>query len=918
MTINAPLFWGKTHRDDTGKIQAYDLRRHLLDTTGAAFALWDLWLRPGLKEIITAAIAPGDPDRARRITAALAGLHDIGKVTPVFQGQTLNTRPLPDALSRVIQEQRDSGLNVSTPAGILADEQTASRHEAASHAILGQFPETTGEKVAGNWGAAAVGGHHGRYHPGMTGDCSHTKQALEALLADEDWTARRDEIIDLVCAAAGVTREEIAQPLAAHEGAAVVLLTGIVIVADWVASDSLGLIVGHSSDNASDAFAKRGSGAAYVRKAERAYRKSLPTSIGVYKAPSNPRIAVMGTSTLPLYPLQEAATTVGRGLWIVAETTGSGKTESAMLRHMNEPDESVIWGLPTRATTDKMWNRVQWMYRRTKNVGALMHAHRSLNGFYLAKNTTNPGLRYSSWATEVLGNIKPLLSPVAVGTVDQVLLGALRQKWNPVRLLAIANAHVILDEVHLMDEYQVQLAEELLTWWGMTDTRVTMLSASLPQKLTQRFADAYNGEPIDVQHAYPAHTTVSGGVVHTHDLTTARAYDIDIDLRTYRYRDGQSPAQTLVDHTVKLVLEARNAHPTARIAVIMNRVGHVQDIASNLLHAGIPDVTAMHSRMSAEHRTQLSAQLEHIAGKQSRIEGSVVVGTQVIEASLDLDFDIIITEIAPASALIQRAGRQWRHSKVSDGTWGEHWHQRPTVRPKLIIVCLEQPRGNLMVDGKAPAALPSEALALPYAYGSLVRTFAALQQMNGTLAIPGGVQEFVDAAHYDFTEDDQETTGTTDEILAAARRAQAAHEVTIHARDRQGPFVGPLTYTKLARLTEPDPQTEAATRFTDYAQVPVLIVNPFATGKWAWRGTMDDEKIARQLATKQPRDVAVLLGLTVQVPLDKIGRELAPLIDINQRFDREASPFTAAELRGVVPVRLTTDSHYDEVLGLRL
>lgn len=909
VTTTAPLFWGKTYRDNDGKMHAYDVRLHLLDTVGAALAMWDLWLRPGLRDIITAAVAPGDPDRARRIVAAVAGLHDIGKVTPVFQGQSLSSRPLPAVLAPVISAQRASGLDLAMPAGILADEQSASRHEAASHAVLGAFPEKTSEKIEGRWAAAVAGGHHGRYHPGMAGDCSHTKAALDALLAGENWAARRDEIIELVCTAASVTRDELAQPLAQNEGAAVVLLTGFVIVADWVASDSLGLVRSDGSDAAGDAFAKKGSGAAYVRKAERAYRKTLPSTVGVYKAPSNPRVAVMGTTTLPLYPLQDAAARTGRGLWIVAETTGSGKTESAMLRHMNEPAESVIWGLPTRATADKMWNRVQWMYRRTKNVGALMHAHRSLNGFYLAKNTDGPGLRYSSWATEVLGNIKPLLSPVAVGTVDQVLLGALRQKWNPVRLLAIANAHVILDEVHLMDEYQVQLAEELLAWWGMTDTRVTMLSASLPQVLTQRFADAYNGEPVDVTPAYPAHTLITAGASVTRELETAREFDIDIDLRRFSYRDGQTPAQTLVEHTVKLALAARHEHPTARIAVIMNRVGHVQDIAHELLLAGVPDVTAMHSRMSAEHRTQLSAQLEHIAGKTSRIEGSIVVGTQVIEASLDLDFDIIITELAPASALIQRAGRQWRHSRVSAGVWGEHWHPRPTTRPRLTVVCLQEP---------GEQDRPSEALALPYAYGSLWRTYTALRKMTGTLAIPAGVQQFVDLAHYDFTEDDDETTGTTDEILAAAHRAQAAHEVVIHARDRQGPFLGPLTYAKLARLTEPEPQAETATRFTDYAQVPVLIVDQFAAGRWAWRGNLDDESIASRLATKHPRDVAVLLGLTVQVPLDRLGRELVPLIDIDKRFDRDVTPFAASELRGVVPVRLSASTHYDEVLGLRL
>lgn len=910
MRTPSPVFWGKSYRDDAGVEHAYDLRCHLLDTLGASFVLWDEWLRPGLRDQLTRALAPGDPERARKITAAVAGLHDLGKATPIFQAQTHSTRGLPPALAAVVAGQREAGLSMSVPDAVLADERSATRHEAASHAALTAFPATPIDTVGDRWSGAVVGGHHGRYHPGVAGDCSHTKTALDALLADPDWAAHRQRLIDLVLDAVGLEPDALHQELAHAEGATVILLTGLTILADWIASNQL-----TGADGGSDParFTARGAGRSYVRRAERAYRKTLPTTVGVYRAPANPRQAVMGSAVTPLYPLQQDAQSIGRGLWIVAETTGSGKTEAAMLRHMTEPGESVIWGLPTRATADKMWDRIQWMYRRTRNVGALLHAHRSLNGFYLAQNTTGPGLRYSSWATEVLGNIKPLLSPVAVGTVDQVLLGALRQKWNPVRLLAVANAHVILDEVHLMDEYQVQLAEELLTWWGMTDTRVTLLSASLPQALTQRFADAYNGDLVDIDPAYPSHTVVHRGNAVTTPLTTARAYELGIDLRCHTYAEGETPDTTLVRHTIDAVLEHRRSHPNARIAVIMNRVGHVQQVTQALLSAGVPDVTAMHSRMSAAHRTQLSAELEHTAGKSSRIEGAIVVGTQVIEASLDLDFDIIVTELAPAAALIQRAGRQWRHSRVTDGAWAPHWHARPTHRPVLTVMTLLEP------DTGGGPDRPGEALALPYAYGALYRTFRALQQMNGTLAIPAGVQDFVDAAHYDPTDDLDDAHATTAEIIAADTRARAAQDVIIHARTRQGPFQGPLTYAKLARLTEPDEHTETATRYADYAQVPVLIVDPFTHGQWAWRGNLDDAPIARVLRTRAPREIAVLLGLTIQVPETALapGGALVPLIEPALRFDRDVSPFTASELRGVVPVRLAAGAHYDARLGLR-
>lgn len=129
MTTTAP-FWGKTHRDENGKVHAYDLRCHLLDTVGAAFALWDLWLRPGLKDLLTDALSPGNPVKARAIAAAVAGLHDIGKANPVFQSQALSDRPLPDVLKAAVAAQQAAGLDRTMPDGVREDENTAARHEA--------------------------------------------------------------------------------------------------------------------------------------------------------------------------------------------------------------------------------------------------------------------------------------------------------------------------------------------------------------------------------------------------------------------------------------------------------------------------------------------------------------------------------------------------------------------------------------------------------------------------------------------------------------------------------------------------------------------------------------------------------------------------------------------------------------------
>lgn len=888
--MSTHTLWAKTltkHGEDVPS-SVYSLRQHLLDTAAASMALWDVWLRPGLKEILTDALAPGDPAHARGIVAALAGLHDIGKANPRFQSGHGN-RFVPGVVRRVASKLEGEGLSMDVPEACLdgavrgAREAASRRHETVSQHVVSGMSADPSSRITDDWAGVVVGGHHGTFYGAV--DMSGMNAAIEAQLAceslaaltkDETWAAHRDELIDDILAVTGVTRGDLARPLSSSAGVAITLLTGLVIVADWLASDAP-----HGRPEVPSAE--------YVATMYAEYRDALPRTVGVYTAPDQPHTAVMQGKGA-FRTLQEAGTRIGRGLWIAAETTGAGKTEAAMLRHMNE-EEPVLWGLPTRATTDAMWNRIQAMMTGTNNVGALLHGLRGIDAAYLGDK--GKALPFSDWAHDILGNIKPLLVPVAVGTVDQVLMGSLRQKWTPVRLLAVANAHVVLDEVHTYDDYQVELVCELLRWWGMTDTRVTLLSASLPQALASRFLSAYSGRPMDAPEAYPMHALLTHeGDLSVECLQSAREYDLDIEkLQVEVTRDTH--VRGIAAAAVAQAAAIRAAHPSASIGVVVNRVD-----TAILIGEMLPDALVLHSRMTASHRKHAAEELARVLGREAGPElreGQVVVGTQVIEASLDFDVDVMVSEVAPAASLIQRGGRVWRFSEPNGGDW-EHRNPRPFENPKLVILVPVE-------SGQVTAGT-----ALPYARGALARTLSVLPER---VAVPSGVQHLVDTAHYDLAT----SKGDGAEMAEAVAKIQTAKDVVIGTRSAAGAFKAKPRHSAIARLTTRSEKKDTATRITDMEQVAVMLVGD------------GENRLSPSMLTARrnipAESVVELVGLTLRVNANRVGagKALEPVVEPDDKgnlfftLDKRNKPRGITELRNVIPVRATS-ARYDDRLGL--
>lgn len=892
-----PSLWGKF----AGASGRYPLVCHMLDTSASALVLWDRWLRPGLRTLIADVIANGDEDVARAVVASVAGLHDLGKANKVFQGQLFRSGR-DDAFGVVTQQLTSAGYDMTVPAGIMAGRPLPNaykailrRHEAVGLWALADHWPTGNETAATSWAAAIIGGHHGRFHPRV--DSSGSKPAdpasggrYLAALGAGLWGDQQRAHFDAVLTANGVTAAQLDKALTAESSSAVIiLLTGFVMLADWLASDETSVANGAAC--AADPIVDP---EGWVQARQVDFHQSIGATLGVYEDVTDPLTAIMGPHAGSLSPLQQAARTVGRGLWIAVETTGAGKTEAAMLRHCAVPGEGVMFALPTRATTDAMFERIGGFFASTTNAAALIHAHRTLNAFY-STEAAQAGLHSTSWLTDTRN---ALFAPVAVGTCDQVLLGSLKQKNTPVRLLALANRHVVIDEVHAFDHYQAALLEELLTWWGKTDTRVTLLSASLPAAVVARYVAAYGGAEATGTSHYPGHVSVTGNTSTSSPVESQRSYPLHIQIHTAGDDD-------LVSAHAERAIAFRKSAPDARIAVVVNQVDRAIEIGRLLAATGHRTIV-LHSRMAAGHRTAISRELHEVAGKGSVERGVFVVGTQLIESSLDVDFDMMITDLAPAPSLIQRAGRLWRSTPVTAGRWSAHRFPRPTDGPVLHVVAAVSPDGTL-----------ANWACLPYLPGELTRTLAALGATGDTVRIPEDVQALVDAAAFDPF-DPANITDEPDaaiELINAGRKLMAAKTVVVpfhhkHGHDR---ILGNSTsYRALAELTERDELAETSTRMVEQPSSDCFLVDPAGTSQWIWRGTVETALFSRD------RNVArAVLRLTF--PLATARLNGSPGLEVIAGFPLEDPQHRRGALqRSLVPVRFLSGASYDEVLGLLL
>lgn len=261
---------------------------------------------------------------------------------------------------------------------------------------------------------------------------------------------------------------------------------------------------------------------------------------------------------------------------------------------------------------------------------------------------------------------KALLADIGVGTLDQALLAVLYTRHQSLRLLGLARKVLIVDEVHACDAYMLKLLETLLEFHAAAGGSAILLSATLPRKTREKLAQAYRSglkrqAPVLRSNKYPLLTRI--GMDEQPD-------EIALNTRPEVARTVGIDWVHSVDAAVDVLLEARDEHRCA--CWIRNTVDDAIAAYERLRQDGVPeeDLLLFHARFALEDRLGIEKRVLETFGPDSKAperRGKILICTQVIESSVDVDLDLMISDLAPVDLIIQRAGRLCRHVRDASG-----------------------------------------------------------------------------------------------------------------------------------------------------------------------------------------------------------------------------------------------------------
>ncbi|MFI6151390.1 type I-E CRISPR-associated protein Cse1/CasA [Kitasatospora sp. NPDC051170] len=754
--INTVL-WGKEHGLDS----TYPLICHLLDTAAVAGELWDEVLGGGLRARLVQGFGVGEAE-ARSSVMVWAGLHDVGKINPSFQA-------LVEAeFAKLASNSRYA--EASSPEYV--------RHEAATHWGLVDLLNRWGYPAEGrrvrSWPAHQIpqllGGHHGCFgRVVQRKELNHPSAYLPGLGTAEGWAKQRVAHAEAVRGIVGGG----AVPVSGLSGWAAVVVLGLVVVADWLVSQ-VEVIEGRipaegwvaTEEVLRAHFDEAVSGA-----------KGWVAEAGLGRARFPARAIEEMFDFDEANPLQRSlaeelpALVKGPGLVLVTAPTGDGKSEAALFAASELARASgaggLYFALPTMATADAMFERVRkFADDNLEGALGLMPVHGMARLSPLFKPVQEPreseeevrerkGISSqectATEATQWLwAGRRGLLAPLAVGTVDQALTGVLPVRYGFLRLFGLANKVLVIDEAHAYGPWMHSLLVGLLEWMGALGAPVVLLSATLTGRAASSLVEAYrrgtgaqDRQPIEP--CYPGWLFVdatTGRVSEPRPVGSDRERELAVERRPVRWDVQEVGAPVAGSRRAALVeLLAPVVDGGGCVLVCCTTVEEAQHTFL-FLREEFPGLAGregglrlLHSRFPAFERERISAECEEAFGKRSGggvRAGSVLVATQVVEQSLDLDFDLVVSDLAPLAQLLQRAGRGWRHRRDDRPGWAG-------ARSRLVVLEPVGDHGGVRVPGSWGSV---------YDGSLLVRTSTLLAGLGGrAVAVPGDVQGLVDAVY---------------------------------------------------------------------------------------------------------------------------------------------------------------------------
>lgn len=634
----------------------------MVDTATVAERLMPTMLGPRARDELHAGLAPlGNPGGWLGL---LCGVHDLGKYSPGFQ--SLNS---PIAIKRlgdvaefdVKYVTRETGIRrVDTPHGLIT--------AIALKALLtswGARPETA------EWIAVAVGGHHG-YLP----SAQELRQARAAINdhGRAPWQAWREDMVAELARLLGLPVPAALPWGDVHVSTtAAVNLAGLASVSDWIASDTKNFRPDDDQDLVGYASRAR-------QLAERAVAR---LDLGPWQPPCDTSFRALFPSVPSPRPVQGVVADVVADrttptLLVIEAPTGEGKSKAALQAAATLVHGQGLNGLyvamPTRATSRQMFDDVSALLTEH---GSLVEPHLNYVGAaeyrraaaakptrIAADDEDDSDTAAQEWFTRK----RSLLASVGVGTVDQILKAGIRSGHGFVRLAALTNKVILVDEVHAYDTWMSTLLDRLLMWLGRNGVSVVLLSATLPTTRRRELVASWQAglsrclprelPPPPTEVDYPRVTVADRSCVASR---SAGVSPLNAD-RSVRL-------DHLDDHAVAEWAVARAIRGEA-VMVVHNLVRRTVDTAAEVrkrLDAmpieSRPQLITINGQLAPEQRHSVENELKRQFGPNGSRPAAIVIGTQVLEQSLDLDFDALLTDLAPVDSLIQRIGRVHRHNR---------------------------------------------------------------------------------------------------------------------------------------------------------------------------------------------------------------------------------------------------------------
>lgn len=502
-------------------------------------------------------------------------------------------------------------------------------------------------------------------------------------------------------------------------------LAGVTTVADWVGSNA-------------DWFPPTAAGPALADYLDAARRRAPDALRAAGLMPPAPQAAPL--FDFALRPMQQAARDIalpqGPMLAVIEDETGAGKTEAAFILAQRMllagKGQGVYVALPTMATADAMFRRARKVvsgFFRTPPSLTLAHGRAGLSVEFRDVRNTAPGSDApvcGDWLAA--SRRRALLADVGVGTIDQALLAVLPTRFATLRNWGLSRKILIVDEAHELGEpYLAHELATLLRLHALQGGSAILLTATLPldlrARLSHAFAEGANQPfPEDRDPAYPSLSIPGGASVRSFDPPALTKGDVAVT--------------RLPDAEAALDLLARHAAAGAACVWVRNAVDDAIAAVAALRARGI-EADLLHARFTLADRKRIEAGMMARFGRDGTGRGGrILIGTQVLEASLDLDFDVMVSDLAPIASLIQRAGRLWRHMDLRPA------HGRPVRAPVLYVVA---PDPAAVADDRwLQGVLDRGAWVYPLA--DQWRTAAVLAQ-TGTIRAPSGLRALIEAVH---------------------------------------------------------------------------------------------------------------------------------------------------------------------------